>query len=269
MTSRAIVLARGLGRRMQAVGEPLLSGEQRAAADAGLKPMIPIGGRPFLDYVLSSLADAGILRVALVVAPRHDAIHARYVTDYPPTRIHIDFVVQREPTGTATAVLAAERWTAGEPFLVVNGDNLYPVAILRTLAEQEEAACPAFRRDELVRASNIPAERLKEFALLEVDDDGYVSGIVEKPPAARLAAAGPGACVSMNCWRLDSRIFSFCREVPASARNEFELPEAVGLAVARGMRIKAIPGDGAVLDLSKRGDIADVERRLADVSARP
>jgi glucose-1-phosphate thymidylyltransferase len=101
------------------------------------------------------------------------------------------------------------------------------------------------------------------------DDDGYVSGIVEKPSAARLAAAGPGACVSMNCWRLDSRIFSFCREVPASARNEFELPEAIGLAVARGMRIKAIPGDGAVLDLSKRGDIADVERRLADVSARP
>lgn len=269
MTSRAIVLARGLGRRMQVVGEQRLSGEQRAAADAGLKPMMPIGGRPFLDYVLSSLADAGISRAALVVAPRHDAIHARYVIEYPPTRIHIDLVVQGEPTGTATAVLVAEPWTSGEPFLVVNGDNLYPAAVLRTLAEQEEAACPAFPRDALVRASNIPAERLREFALLEVNDDGYVSGIVEKPSPARLEAAGRGACVSMNCWRLDSRIFRFCREVPRSPRNEFELPEAVAVAVASGMRVKAIPGDGAVLDLSQRGDIADVERRLADVSARP
>jgi dTDP-glucose pyrophosphorylase len=269
MTSRAIVLARGLGRRMQAVGISPLSEEQRAVASAGLKTMMPIAGRPFLDYVLSSLADAVIGQAALVVAPEHEAIRNRYVTDCPPSRLRIDFVVQTEPNGTAAAVVAAEGWTAGEPFLVVNGDNLYPAGVLRTLAEQEEAACPAFPRDELVRAGNIPAGRVKEFALLELDDDGYVTGIVEKPSAARLAAAAPGAGVSMNCWRLDSRIFAFCREVPVSARNEFELPEAVGLAIARGVKVKAIRGHGGVLDLSNRGDIADLERRLAGVSARP
>ncbi|MBA2259875.1 MAG: nucleotidyltransferase family protein [Acidobacteria bacterium] len=268
MTSRAIVLARGLGRRMQAGNSPL-SGEQRAAADAGLKPMMPIGGRPFLDYVLSSLADAGVLAVALVVAPDHDAIRRRYVTDCPPSRIRIDFVEQTEPTGTAAAVVSAESWTSGEPFLVVNGDNLYPAVVLRELARQEEAACPAFRRDELVRDGNILVERVQEFALLDLTDDGYVLGIVEKPSAARLATAGSTACVSMNCWRFDLRIFTFCREVPASARNEFELPEAVGLAIARGVTVKAFRGHGAVLDLSTRGDIAAVERRLAGVTPRP
>ena len=231
--------------------------------------MMPIGGRPFLDYVFSSLADAGIAGVAVIVAPDHDAIRARYVTDCPPSRVSLDFVVQREPDGTASAVLAAETWTSGEPFLVVNGDNLYPVDVLRELARQTEAACPAFRRDELIRTSNIRPQRVQDFALLDLDAEGYVLGIVEKPSAERFAAAGSGVSVSMNCWRFDSRIFTFCRDVPASARNEFELPEAVGLGISRGMRVKAIRGHGGVLDLSERGDIEAVERTLAGVTARP
>ena len=49
-----------------------LTPDQQRAADAGRKAMMPINGRPFLDYVLSALADAGIRHVALVVAPDHD-----------------------------------------------------------------------------------------------------------------------------------------------------------------------------------------------------
>ncbi len=53
-----------------------LSETQQRAADAGLKAMMPIAGRPFLDYLLSALADAGIREVALVVAPDHAALQA-------------------------------------------------------------------------------------------------------------------------------------------------------------------------------------------------
>jgi glucose-1-phosphate thymidylyltransferase len=266
---RAIVLARGLGRRMQQPDAVPLSDEQRSAADAGLKAMLPIGGRPFLDYVLSALADAGITSVALVVAPDHEGVRKRYVVDTPPERVTLDFVVQVEATGTASAVLAAETWTAGEPFLVINGDNFYPVDVVRELCAVHEPACPVFSRDELVRTSNIPADRVQEFALLDVDPAGYVTGIIEKPTAARLAAAGPSAGVSMNCWRFDARIFSYCREVPRSARGEFELPEAVGLAIDRGLKLRAIRGHGPVLDLSRRADVDAVQRRLAGSTVRP
>ena len=73
----------------------------------------------------------------------------------------------------------------------------------------------------------------------------------------------------MNCWRFDARIFDACRDVPRSARGEFELPEAVALATRRGARFKAIPARGPVLDLSRRADTADVERRLAGLAPRP
>lgn len=69
----------------------------------------------------------------------------------------------------------------------------------------------------------------------------------------------------MNCWRFDARIFDACRDVPKSARGEYELPEAVALAMARGVRFTAVPARGPVLDLSRRVDAADVARRLAGI----
>ena len=99
-TTRAVVLARGLGTRMrEADPDAPLSEEQQRAADAGLKPMMRVNGRPFLDYVLSALADAGITEVALVVAPDHEAVRRYYAAIAPPSRIRLDYVVQHEPQG--------------------------------------------------------------------------------------------------------------------------------------------------------------------------
>jgi UDP-N-acetylglucosamine diphosphorylase / glucose-1-phosphate thymidylyltransferase / UDP-N-acetylgalactosamine diphosphorylase / glucosamine-1-phosphate N-acetyltransferase / galactosamine-1-phosphate N-acetyltransferase len=268
-TTRAVVLARGLGTRMR-VHDPgvTLTPEQQRAADAGLKAMIPVNGRPFLDFLLSALADAGILDVALVVAPAHDDIERYYTQVAPPERVAIDFVVQDQPLGTANAIRSAEPWTGGAPFLAMNADNLYPLAALRTLASLDEPGLPAFDREDLVRTSNIPEERIRSFALIDIGEDGYLRGIVEKPGPPE-GGQHRSASISMNCWRLDARIFDACRDVPRSARGERELPEAVGLALRRGVSFKTFPARGPVLDLSKRADTADVEKRLAGVTPRP
>jgi dTDP-glucose pyrophosphorylase len=280
-TTRAVVLARGLGTRMREADPGVrLSEDQQRAADAGLKPMMHVNGRPFLDYVLSTLADAGITAVALVVAPDHEAVRRYYATGAPPSRIRLDYVVQQEPRGTADAVLAAEPWTGSELFLAMNADNLYPAAALADLARLSEPGLPAFDRDDLVRSGNIPPDRIKSFALIDVDGEGYLTGIVEKPPERFLPREvrsrengdpfeRKNMLVSMNCWHFDSRIFTACREVPRSVRGEFELPEAVGLAIRRGMRFRALPARGPVLDLSRRADAPEVAQRLAGIVPRP
>jgi dTDP-glucose pyrophosphorylase len=279
-TTRAVVLARGLGTRMrQADPGVRLSEDQQRAADAGLKPMMHVNGRPFLDYVLSTLADAGITEVALVVAPDHEAVRRYYATVAPPSRIRLDYVVQQEPRGTADALLAAGPWTGGGLFLAMNADNLYPAAALADLARLSEPGLPAFDRDDLVDSGNIPPDRIKSFALIDVDDEGYLTGIVEKPPESLLPPEGGShktqkrrkdrMLVSMNCWHFDSRIFAACRDVPRSVRGEFELPEAVGLAIRQGVRFRALPARGAVLDLSRRADAAEVERRLTGIVPKP
>ena len=286
MATRAVVLARGLGTRMrQQDGGAALTDAQQQAADAGLKPLMPINGHPFLAYVLDAIADAGVRDVALVVAPEHDPVQA-YLRAAPPRRIAVSCVVQPEPRGTADAVFAVRNWVGNDPFLVMNADNLYPAATLRDLAARHEPGFPAFDADDLVASSNIPEERIRAFALVDVDADGYVRSIVEKPdlPAkagshkersvasgstTQSVASGFSRKISMNLWRFDARIFEACAAVPLSSRGEFELPEAVALAVARGMRIRAIPARGPVLDLSRRADAADVARRLSGVTPCP
>jgi glucose-1-phosphate thymidylyltransferase len=276
-----VILARGLGTRMR-TGDPdaPLSDAQRTAADSGHKAMMPIHGRPFLDYLLSAIADAGITRVALIVAPDHEALRRYYEETARPSRVRVAFLVQPEAHGTADAVLVAAAWTEGQPFLVMNSDNLYPVAALKDLAALDEPGLPAFDADDLVRTGNIAPHRIASFALLDIDRDGYLTRIVEKPSAAPrpsppaprsplLAPRSSPLAISMNLWRFDSSIFDACRDVPRSIRGEFELPEAVALALARGVRFKAIAARGPVLDLSRRADAADVERRLAGVEARP
>jgi glucose-1-phosphate thymidylyltransferase len=257
-----------------------LTPAQADAAAAGAKGMMPIGNpstalgagghaRPFLDYVLGALADAGCTDVCLVVAPDHSAIREYYDGPGRPRRVTLNYAVQQAADGTARAVQAAQSFAGRDPFLVLNSDNLYPAPVLRSLVELGEPGLPGYRRDALVRESGFPAERVNSFAAIEVDADGYLTRIIEKPGAEYYESAGPAALISMNVWRFDERIFGACRDVPLSKRGEYELPEAVGLAVARGVRTRVVPASGPVLDLSRRSDVALVSERLAGQEPRP
>ena len=266
---KAVVLARGSGTRMRrADRDAAISAAQSDMADAGLKAMIPFG-RPFLDYVLSSLADAGCREICLVLAP-DDRVIRPYYAQARLERVTLAFAVQQEPKGSADAVVSAEPFAGGDPFLVLNSDNLYPVEALRAIAALDGPGLPAFRRSALVAKGNIDPERVRAFAIVTIAPDGTVSDIIEKPDAATVAAMGADFHVSMNCWRFDRGIFDACRAVAPSPRGELELPNAVRHAVTvMRRRYVAVPIDAGVLDLSRRSDIPEVERRLAGVEARP
>jgi glucose-1-phosphate thymidylyltransferase len=266
--TKAVVLARGLGTRMRAADDGAkLSAEQAAMADAGIKAMIAID-RPFLDYVLSALADSGFTDVCLVVGPEHTAIREYYAAN-APSRLRVHFAIQDQPLGTADALLAASGFIAGDAFVVLNSDNYYPVQVLRALRAQQEPALPGFERATLIRESNIPPERIARYALLDIGPEGHLRRIVEKPDDATVRAFGAGAAVSMNVWLLTPAIFEACRRVPTSARGELELPNAVQWAIEHlGMCIRVMPVRAGVLDLSQRGDIPAVAARLRGMSVR-
>ncbi|MEO8479424.1 MAG: sugar phosphate nucleotidyltransferase [Gemmatimonadota bacterium] len=259
----AVVLARGLGSRMQrADASAALDPAQAAAAARGHKGMIPDArGRPFLAHILSGLADVGIDRVVVVVAPDH-AVIADHFTHHPPTRVRLEYAIQPEPDGTARALLAAAPAVGGAAFLVLNADNLYPAAALRALVALGEPGLVAFDRAGLIEEGGMDADRVRAFALLRADREGYLAELVEKPDPAQFAAMAD-AGVSMNLWRFDPDIFTACREVPRSARGEYELPEAVALARQRGARFRVVMARAPVLDLSRRGDIENVATALA------
>ena len=246
-----------------------LNTEQTLVAGSGVKAMIPIG-RPFLDYVLSALADAGFRRVCLVIGPEHQPMRDYFAVQAPPKRIRIDFAIQEKPLGTADAVLAANEFVGEDLFLVINSDNYYPQDVLKDMRDFGRACVALFDRDHLVAESNIPEDRVLKFAVAGTDPGGYLERIFEKPGIDTVRRLGSPLYVSMNCWVFSPSIFEACRHVRPSSRGELELTDAVQYTIdVLKERLKALIFRTPVLDLSGRSDIAAVAERLRDLNPNP
>ncbi|GAC1477370.1 MAG: sugar phosphate nucleotidyltransferase [Gemmatimonadaceae bacterium] len=268
-TTKAVILARGLGTRMRRTDPTAtLDPSQSRAADEGIKGLIPIG-RPFLDYVISALADAGITDVCLVIGPKHQRMRDYYGGQVALTRVRLHFAVQTMPLGTADAVLAAESFAAGDHVLVLNSDNYYPIDCLRALRTLGAAGVAVFGREALIRLGNIGAERIAKYSLVQMDEGGMLARIIEKPDAADMPVAGTEALVGMNSWSLPPEIYAACRSIRPSPRGELELPDAVQFARDElGVPFRVLVFHEGVLDLSQRSDIASVAERLRDIRPR-
>lgn len=117
----AIVLAGGLGTRL------------RAAVPDLPKPMAPVNGRPFLEHLLDYWTAQGVTRFILSVGYKHEAISGHFGAEL--RGVAISYAVESQPLGTGGGLLLAlGSLTAPGPFLVVNGDTYFEVA-LGTLRE--------------------------------------------------------------------------------------------------------------------------------------
>jgi dTDP-glucose pyrophosphorylase len=233
-----------------------LTEEQRRIASQGIKALMPVvGEKTMLELIVERLYDAGFTDICLVIGPEHDAIR-EFCSG---KELAVDFAVQQDALGTADAVLAAENLVFGnELFLVVNSDNLYPVESLRRLRLGNRPALLGFEREALIDNGNIPEERIAKFATLEVDGQGYLAHIVEKPDVVE-----PDWLVSMNAWLFSPMIFEGCRTIEPSVRGEYEIAAAVQYAIDKqGERFFVVPSSEGVLDLSSRADIENVRRFL-------
>lgn len=112
----AIILAGGLGTRL------------RSAVPDLPKPMAPVSGRPFLEHQLDYWLAQGVTRFILSVGYRYDAISRHFGEAY--RGIPVGYAIEREPLGTGGGLmLAARELAAPGPFLVLNGDTYFEVAL--------------------------------------------------------------------------------------------------------------------------------------------
>ena len=261
---KAVILARGLGTRMRnSDNNARVSYEQNSVANTGIKAMIPIG-RPFLDYIISALADAGFNKICLVIGPGAEFNPIRnYYNAVKTERVTISYAIQEEPKGTADAVAAAREFTENDAFAVLNSDNYYPSEALGMLRKIDTCGTIAFERDALTKFGNIPSERISKYALLEPDDNLFLKRIIEKPSEETMSSLTGEVFISMNCWRFSQSIFEACRSIKPSIRGEYEIASAVEFAInTLGEKFRMIPVRLGVLDMTGRSDIKPVETVL-------
>ncbi len=280
-----VILAAGVASRMRSF-DPAVEEDVRRKAAGKAKAMIGVGSqqRPFLDFLLANVATSGYTEVVLVVGAMDDSIRRYYENEGHRRRfptLAIAYAVQdipsgrTKPLGTADALrcgLEAMPAWRGQHVTVCNSDNLYSVAALRTLREDNhENALIDYDRSAL----DFEEERISQFSVITKDAEGFLLDIVEKPDAAQLrrAADATGRIgVSMNLFQFSyDAILPELRSVPLHPeRNEKELPEAVRRMVRRRPRsCWTIPFAEHVIDLTSQRDISVVDRYLSDQQRGP
>ncbi len=265
---KAVILARGLGTRMQRPSKNLrLRPDVMRFAERGWKAFIPIRGKPLLDYTINSLRSVGVKEICLVIGPEHLEMRRYYEElDKSLDDISIQFAIQEKPLGTADAVYAARGFVGDDSFMVMNGDNLYQVDAIKILKEQVDEICYGigFEMNHLIAKGNFSAERIRSFAVMEVDDELNLIRIVEKPANPERYRTRYGILVNMNLWRFTPHIFQACERIePHPIRGEYEITSAIQLLVdERIVPVKVIPVEAGVLDLTYKSDIPSIEEKL-------
>jgi NDP-sugar pyrophosphorylase family protein len=110
---KAIILAGGRGARLQSTVPNLP------------KPMAPVGGRPFLEYVLDRLVDAAVTDIILSVGYRAETIQEHFGNSY--RRVPLRYSIEKNALGTGGALVLALEGEDSSPVLVLNGDTLVEV----------------------------------------------------------------------------------------------------------------------------------------------
>ena len=194
-TMKAFLLTAGLGTRL------------RPLTDSMPKCLLPIGGQPLLEIWLELLGKHGVKEALVNTHWYADKVERFLSADYADQinnekRLEPNIKLFHEPKllGSAGTLLADKDWVAdGQPFFILYGDNLTNVNLSKMLTFHRQHGLPftlgVFR-----------AEMPETCGIADVDEEGIVTGFVEKPerPRSDLAAAG--------VYVADGRIFEYFPE---------------------------------------------------------
>jgi len=144
------------------------------------KPLIKVGGRPVMSYILDDLVELGVREVVFVVGYLGDVIRAYIEKEYP--QIEGRYVVQEVQDGTAGAVKLAEPW-ADEELLILFVDTIFDADLTLVNRLPADAAGVLWAKE---------VDDYQRFGVIITGEDGSMERIVEKPeePVSRLANIG-------------------------------------------------------------------------------
>lgn len=214
MIKSAVLLAAGRGKR------------QRPYTDVTPKPLLPVDGRPTLDYVLRAVKKAGVERVCLVTNHLEQQIFA-YVGDGARWGLEVCFAHQAALRGNGDALLSIPPgWSRDEPVMVAATDYALAENALLELAQARER-----HRVEIVMSlKECPLHELASRSTVQVDGDWRVQRIIEKPQPDEILSPYAASILFI----LPPQTWDYLARTPPSPRGEIEMQSAIDAMIGDG-----------------------------------
>lgn len=240
---KGIVLAGGAGSRLHPLTE------------VSSKQLQPVYDKPMIYYPLATLMLAGVREILLISTPHDIPRFQALLGDGSQWGIALEYAVQDKPSGIAEALLIGESFVGESAVTLILGDNIFYGRMGLDVVVSD------FWGGAVIWG--YPVQDPERYGIVELDDDGSVLSLEEKPQTPRTNLAIPGLYV------YDSTAAERTRGIGASARGELEITDLNASYMADGS-LRAIElGRGvAWLDSGTHESLLDSSNFIATIEKR-
>lgn len=210
------------------------------------KALIPMAGKTILSIIVDQLKEAGITEFIFIVGYLGDKIRDYVKTNYPDLLVH--FVFQNDRQGIGHALKLTREIVDGDEVIVVLGDTICEYDVEKVLNSP----------DSMIGVKKVDDPR--DFGVAEIDGDGFVSHLVEKPqiPKSNMALVG------IYKIKETPELFACLdRNISQGLRShgEYSITDALDCMIQDGVKVKIFKVD-SWFDCGKKETLLDSNATL-------
>ena len=180
------------------------------------KQLLPVYDKPMIYYPLSILMLAGIRDILIISTPQDTPRFEELLGDGKDFGIHLSYVVQPSPDGLAQAFILGEKFIGEDACAMILGDNIfYGNGLKKSLASSVLRA----EKENMASVYGFYVNDPERFGVVEFDDNGVPTNIVEKPkePKSNYAVTG--------LYFYPKGVSKIAKSIKPSARGELEITD--------------------------------------------
>jgi glucose-1-phosphate thymidylyltransferase len=218
---RGIVLAGGGGSRLY------------PATKSVSKQLLAVYDKPMIYYPIWTLVTGGIREILIISTPRDLPAIKALLGDGSDLGLELTYAEQASPNGIAEAFLIGKEFIGDQPVTLILGDNLF---IGDEIDRQITDNLATFSVGAHIYLKSVSDP--ERFGNADIDSDGAISSILEKPaaPKSNLAVVG--------LYTYGPDVVAISEQLPRSSRNELEISDVNAVYLRNGRLTHTIVADG-------------------------